>query len=59
MAQLKITKTKSTIKRPYQQKRTMEALGLRRMGQTNVIEDTPQVRGMIDKVRHLISVEEA
>jgi len=40
------------------QKRTMEALGLRRMGHTNTLEDTPQVRGMIAKVRHLIAVEE-
>lgn len=59
MAKLKITQTKSTIRQPFKQKRTMEALGLRRMGQTNTLEDTPQIRGMVNKVRHLISIEEA
>jgi large subunit ribosomal protein L30 len=59
MAQLKITQTKSTIKQPFKQKRTMEALGLRRMGQSNTLEDSPQLRGMIEKVRHLVSIEEA
>jgi large subunit ribosomal protein L30 len=59
MAKLKITQIKSTIRQPYKQKRTMEALGLRRMGHTNTIEDSPQVRGMVKKVSHLISVEEA
>lgn len=59
MAKLRITQTKSIIKQPAKQKRTMEALGLRRMGQTNTIDDSPQVRGMVAKVRHLISVEEA
>lgn len=58
MAKLKITKTKSTIKRPYPQKRTMEALGLRRMHQSVVHEDTPQLRGMLARVQHLVSVEE-
>lgn len=37
----------------------MDALGLRRIGQSNTVEDTPQIRGMIDKVRHLIRIEEA
>jgi len=59
MPQLKLTKVKSTIKKPAKQKRTMEALGLRRMGQSTVIEDTPQMRGMVDRVRHLVSIEEA
>lgn len=58
MPKLKITQTKSVIKQPYTQKRTMEALGLRRMGQSNTVEDSPQVRGMVAKVRHLVSVEE-
>jgi large subunit ribosomal protein L30 len=58
MAKLKITQTKSIIKQPAKQKRTMEALGLRRMGQTNTVDDSPQVRGMVAKVRHLVSVEE-
>lgn len=59
MAQLKITQVKSIIRQPFKQKRTMEALGLRRMGQSNTFEDSPQVRGMIEKVRHLVSIEEA
>jgi len=58
MAKLIITQTKSTIRKPFKQKRTMEALGLRRMGQTNTLEDTPQIRGMVSRVRHLISLEE-
>ncbi len=59
MAKLTITQTKSTIKQPFKQKRTMEALGLRRMGHTNTLEDTPQLRGMLAQVRHLVSIEEA
>jgi len=59
MAKLKITQTKSTIKKPYPQKRTMEALGLRRIGQSNTLEDTPQIRGMVERVRHLVTVEDA
>jgi len=58
MAQVKITKIRSVIKRPKNQKLTMEALGLRKMGSTTVVEDTPQIRGMITVVRHLVKVEE-
>ena len=57
MAQLKVTQTKSLIRQSARQKRTMEALGLRRMHQSVVHEDTPQVRGMIRKVHHLVVVE--
>jgi large subunit ribosomal protein L30 len=56
---LRITQTRSVIRQPARQKRTMEALGLRRMHQTVEQPDNPQTRGMIDKVRHLVSVEEA
>lgn len=59
MAQLTLTKIRSTIRLPQPQKRTMEALGLRRIGQSNTVNDTPQIRGMIDKVRHLIRIEES
>ncbi|MDM7926649.1 MAG: 50S ribosomal protein L30 [bacterium] len=55
---LKITKIHSTIKRKEDQKRTMKALGLRRMNQTVVQPDVPAVRGMIFRVRHLLKVEE-
>ncbi len=56
--QLKITQIKSTIGRNYRQKRTIEALGLKRLHHTVVHKDTPQIRGMIRKVSHLITVEE-
>ena len=59
MSKLKITQTRSTIRRPQNQKRTIEALGLGRIGKTVEQNDTPQVRGMIAKVKHLIAVEEA
>lgn len=58
MGQLKITKVRSVIKRPKNQKLTMEALGLRKTGHTVILEDTPQLRGMINVVKHLVSVEE-
>ncbi len=58
MATLKITQTKSTIRQSKQQKRTMEALGLRRIGQSNELDATPAIRGMVAKVEHLVSVEE-
>lgn len=56
---LKITQTKSVIDSPSRQRRTMEALGLRRMHQSVVHEDTPQIRGMIGKVQHLVDVTDA
>ena len=58
MTKLKITQTRSTIGCPKRQKRTMEALGLRRMHQTVTHDDAPEIRGMIDKVHHLVEVEE-
>lgn len=58
MANLKITQVRSIIRQPAPQKRTMEALGLRRMHQSVVREDTPELRGMLTKVNHLIKVEE-
>jgi large subunit ribosomal protein L30 len=59
MATIKITKVRSTIKRPAVQKATMEALGLRKMNATVEKEDNVQVRGMIRVVRHLVTVEQA
>ena len=55
---LNITLTKSPIGYSERQKRTVRALGLRRMHQTVEQEDTPVIRGMIDKVKHLLTVEE-
>jgi len=55
---LRITLTKSPIGYSYRQKRTVQALGLRRMHQTVEQKDTPVIRGMIAKVNHLVKVEE-
>lgn len=57
MAKIKITQVRSIIRRPGTQKRTLEALGLRGIGQTVEHEDTPDLQGMIRKVNHLVSVE--
>jgi large subunit ribosomal protein L30 len=56
---LKITWVKSGIGQKEDQKRTIRALGFRRLGQTIVHSDSPDVRGMIRKIKHLVSVEEA
>ncbi len=56
---IKITQIRSTIERPERQKRTIEALGLGRIRKSVVKTDTPQIRGMIAKVQHLVRVEEA
>ena len=58
MAKLKITQTRSVINRLENQKRTIEALGLGRPNHVVIHNDTPQIRGMIRKVVHLIEVEE-
>ena len=58
MGNLKITLKKSTIKCKEDQKATVAALGLRKIGQTVVQKDNPQIRGMINKVSHLVEVEE-
>ncbi len=57
-AKLKITLKRSTIGREKSQVRTVEALGLRRMHYSVIHTDTPQIRGMIRKVGHLVVVEE-
>jgi large subunit ribosomal protein L30 len=57
MAKIKVTKVKSAINRTQTQKRTLESLGLRKIGQTVEHEDTPNILGMITKVKHLVSVE--
>ena len=57
MAQIKITQTKSRINAPAIQKRTLDALGLKKMNHTVVKEDTPSVMGMVEAVRHLVTVE--
>jgi large subunit ribosomal protein L30 len=57
MARVKVTKIKSTIEKDERQKRTMQALGLGKIGASNELENTPAVAGMIKKVQHLIKVE--
>ncbi len=57
MKKVKITQIKSGIDRPERQKRTLLALGLRKMHHSVELEATPQIEGMIKKVNHLISVE--
>jgi large subunit ribosomal protein L30 len=59
MAKIKVTKVKSSIKKPQNQKRTLEALGLKRIGQVVEHDATPNILGMVNKVKHLVSVEEA
>ncbi len=57
MAKIKVTKVRSAINRTQNQKRTLEALGLKKIGQTVEHEDTPNILGMIKKVNHLVSIE--
>ncbi|MEM8486035.1 MAG: 50S ribosomal protein L30 [Bacteroidota bacterium] len=58
MGKLKITQTRSVIRTSKKQRRTMEALGFKRMHQTIEHTDTPQIRGMLEKVHHLVKIEE-
>lgn len=57
-SKLKITWIKSAISFPKDQKETIRALGLRRLNASVIQDDNPSVRGMIYKVRHLVTVEE-
>lgn len=56
MKKIKITQVKSVIDRPERQKRTMVALGLKKMNASVEVEATPQILGMVTKVNHLIKV---
>jgi large subunit ribosomal protein L30 len=58
MAKIKVKQLKRKIRRPQRQKRTLEALGLHKMDQVVEHEATPAILGMVNKVKHLISVEE-
>jgi large subunit ribosomal protein L30 len=58
MSQLKITQKKSKISEKQNQRDTLRTLGLKRIGQSVVRDDTQQVRGMIRTVAHLVTVEE-
>jgi len=58
VTKLKVTQVRSVIDRPKDQKDTVRRLGLLRIRHTVVKEDRPDIRGMLSKVRHLVSVEE-
>lgn len=58
MKKVKIKQIKSAIDRPERQKRTLKALGIRRMHQVVEKEATPQILGMIEKVKHMLIIEE-
>ena len=59
MAKLKITLVQSLIGRPEDQRVTVRTIGLTKVNHSVIREDTPQLRGMINKVAHLVKVEEA
>jgi large subunit ribosomal protein L30 len=59
MAKIKVTWERSGINQKEDQKRTIRALGLRKLGQTVEHDDNRTIRGMVLKVRHLVSVKEA
>jgi len=59
MAKVKVTQVKSGIDRPERQKRTLQALGLKKVNASVEVEQTPQIEGMIKKVAHLVTVEAA
>jgi len=59
MAKIKVTKVKSTIEKQERTKRTMKALGLNKIGDSNTVENTGAIAGMIKKVSHLVSVKNA
>ncbi|MCK5574466.1 MAG: 50S ribosomal protein L30 [Sphingomonadales bacterium] len=56
---VKVTQTGSPIGRPKDQRATLKGLGLNKMHRSRELEDTPAVRGMINKVAHLVRVDEA
>jgi large subunit ribosomal protein L30 len=58
MAQLKVQQRKSAIGRKANQRETLRTLGLKRIGDVVIKEDRPEIRGMVQTVRHLVTVEE-
>jgi large subunit ribosomal protein L30 len=58
MAKIRITQIKSKIGKPERQKRTLEALGIHKMHHSVEHEATPQILGMVVKIKHLVKVEE-
>ena len=58
MAKVRVKQVRSAINKPVDQKRTVQALGLRKLNKVVEHEATPQIMGMINKVKHLLEVEE-
>jgi len=58
-AKIKITQIASPIGRKKDQKRTLIGLNLNKINRTSILEDTPSVRGMVEKVKHLVKIEES
>lgn len=58
MAKIKVTQVRSGINRPKRQKDTLKALGFTKLNQTIEHEETPQIKGMINVVKHLVKVEQ-
>ncbi|MCF6168338.1 50S ribosomal protein L30 [Lutibacter sp.] len=58
MAKIKVTQVRSKIRRPQNQKRTLEALGLHKINQVVEHNATPEIIGMVNTVKHLVSIEE-
>jgi large subunit ribosomal protein L30 len=58
MKKIRITQVRSGIGRPLRQKRTLEALGIKKMHHTVEHDATPQILGMVEKVRHLVTIED-
>jgi large subunit ribosomal protein L30 len=58
MSRIRLTQVRSVIDRPKDQKDTVRRLGLHRINDSVVKEDRPEIRGMIEKVRHLVKIED-
>jgi len=56
MAKIKVKQVKSAINRPARQKKTLQALGLKKLNQVVEHEDTPQIRGMVSALEHLVQI---
>ncbi|MEO5570784.1 MAG: 50S ribosomal protein L30 [Bacteroidia bacterium] len=57
MSKIKISQVKSAIDRPLSQKRTLVALGIKKLNHSVEVEATPQIMGMVNKIKHLLTVE--
>ena len=58
MSKVKVTQIRSAIDRPERQKQTLVALGIRKMNHSVEVEATPQIKGMIESIKHLLTVKE-